>query len=506
VDEPPEEATKEEADEGTPPVLGDESPFESEKIAPLEEEPAFEEEGPPPLPDTEASVEDEAVEEFLPPAPGDEVGDKDEDFDEDFGKELFGGFPKPEERAEKDTPAPFPDEPADAPSLEKEPTSLEEEPTSEESFSEDRLFPVDESESLEEADEPQSAAFDDERPGDSAAPPLSDDESARDEAEGMGEETEAASGDFPELETLQDDASFGGDEPLSDIRQRLSAEPPELDVSSLDFTEHLRTTLDELEPAARRKGLMMHRALPSRELSIETDAGALRLLVAALVNNAITSTDEGSITVSEREEDDEALRLRVVDTGADISKSLLNSLLNIQIAEGEDDDEESQEQHMKFVHRLVNLMQGSVEMESQRGRGTVFTVTLPRHADRLSSGETADALPSGAAAAPENSSSPATPSSGDGADAWSGWGGSEWNAPEEASPEETASEESAYDESATSPEAPEHDQAPSTDSDEPAPPARDGSDSIFSTSPESDEDAEDDPDAFRSNPDSPFSF
>jgi hypothetical protein len=254
------------------------------------------------------------------------------------------------------------------------------------------------------------------------------------------------------------------------VRERLSADPPQLHSTTLDFTEHLRTALDGLEPAARRKGLMMHRALPNRSVSIEADPGALRLLVAALVNNAISSTEEGSITVSGRDEGNE-VRLRVVDTGGDISKTLLNSLLDVEGAEEEDD---AHEQHMAFVHRLSGLMQGSVEMESQRGKGTVFSVTLPRDP------EAAEA-PSEAPAA---EAPPAPAPGGDGLE-----DESSWDVPDG----ETASDASPYD-------SPPADAENDDDFWE--------NDSIFSTSPDAGEEAddEDDPDAFRSDPDSPFSF
>jgi len=294
---------------------------------------------------------------------------------------------------------------------------------------------------------------------------------------------------FPELEAVEREADFAGDETLDDVRRRLSTDPPNLRLSSFDYAEHLGALLDELEPAARRKGLVMHRALPDRSVSVEADPGALRLLVAALVGHAVDATDEGSITVSGRARGTGEVHLRVVDTGADISQSLLNSLLDTGTAPPDADDAEAkpEKRHLSFVHRLVNLMRGAVEMESRRGRGTVFTVILPRHPD-------AEASVPGVAAPAETDDPDGAPS--------------EWIPTAEEPPAEEPLAE-------TAPAEPE---AAPADDDTPASPAADEPgngddeellswerDSIFNTSSEETE-ANDDSDAFRTDPDSPFSF
>jgi PAS domain S-box-containing protein len=301
---------------------------------------------------------------------------------------------------------------------------------------------------------------------------------------------------FPELETVEREADFAGDETLDDVRRRLSTDPPNLRLSSFDYAEHLGALLDELEPAARRKGLVMHRALPDRSVSVEADPGALRLLVAALVGHAVDATDEGSITVSGRARGTGEVHLRVVDTGADISQNLLNSLLDTGTAPPDADDAEAkpEKRHLSFVHRLVNLMRGAVEMESRRGRGTVFTVILPRHPD-------AEASVPGVAAPAETTASPAETDDPDGAP-------SEWIPTAEEPPAEEPLAE-------TAPAEPE---AAPADDDTPASPAANEPgngddeellswerDSIFNTSSEEPE-ANDDSDAFRTDPDSPFSF
>ena len=306
---------------------------------------------------------------------------------------------------------------------------------------------------------------------------------------------------FPELEAVEREADFAGDETLDDVRRRLSTDPPNLRLSSFDYAEHLGALLDELEPAARRKGLVMHRALPDRSVSVEADPGALRLLVAALVGHAVDATDEGSITVSGRARGTGEVHLRVVDTGADISQSLLNSLLDTGTAPPDADDAEAkpEKRHLSFVHRLVNLMRGAVEMESRRGRGTVFTVILPRHPD-------AEASVPDMAAPAETTASSAETDDPDGAP-------SEWIPTAEEPPaEEPLAEEPLAETAPAEPEA-----APADD-DTPASPAADEPgngddeellswerDSIFDTSSEEPE-ANDDSDAFRTDPDSPFSF
>ncbi|PSQ80299.1 MAG: hypothetical protein BRD46_04530 [Bacteroidetes bacterium QS_8_68_15] len=351
-------------------------------------------------------------------------------------------------------------------------------------------------------------------PSAAEAPAASPAEAEEDDAESGAVEApveDVISRGFPDLETIErSDTDF--DEPLAAVRERLSADPPELRPAVLDVTDYLRRALDGLEPAARNKGLTMHRALPDRSVSIEADPGAFRLLVAALVNNAISSTEEGSITVGGRAESDgDDVRLRVVDTGADISKTLLDSLLDVESADEEEENSGAgtHGQHMAFVHRLSSLMQGSVEMESERGKGTVFSVRLPRWPDHDLDVAAPDAEEDETAESGEEETLPPDEpaAGGDGADpseAAEDWG--DWGAP--------GGEPAPYSEEEAAPPS-EPEPAP-----EPAPPSaadeeEDPSDfwdddSIFSTSPDpagdEDPDGEDDPDAFRSDPDSPFSF
>ncbi|PSR01281.1 MAG: hypothetical protein BRD47_06610 [Bacteroidetes bacterium QS_8_68_28] len=447
------------------------SPESDEDSASLDESPPPAEEPPPP--------------EDAPPAASEPtIEPKSED--DAAEEELFAGLsdwseaPSAKDESRTENEPLTEDAPADAPPSrdEKAPSDLTSE-TNEPPSNE----PPSEETAPAEAD--TSAAASGAAPGNGASSEEEIDETLSD----------AIAQGFPELEAVEREADFAGDETLDDVRRRLSTDPPNLRLSSFDYAEHLGALLDELEPAARRKGLVMHRALPDRSVSVEADPGALRLLVAALVGHAVDATDEGSITVSGRARGTGEVHLRVVDTGADISQSLLNSLLDTGTAPPDADDAEAkpEKRHLSFVHRLVNLMRGAVEMESRRGRGTVFTVILPRHPD-------AEASVRGVAAPAETDDPDGAPS--------------EWIPTAEEPP---AEEPLAEEPLAPLAEEPLAETAPADD-DTPASPAADEPgngddeellswerDSIFNTSSEEPE-ANDDSDAFRTDPDSPFSF
>ena len=90
-------------------------------------------------------------------------------------------------------------------------------------------------------------------------------------------------------------------------------------------------------------------------------------------------TTEGHIAVI-LEDQGEMLEIRVEDTGAGISEEFIPSVFNefrqeagtlVPNAGGSD-------LGLTITKRLVALLGGTIEVESKKGRGSIFTARLPR--------------------------------------------------------------------------------------------------------------------------------
>jgi signal transduction histidine kinase len=105
---------------------------------------------------------------------------------------------------------------------------------------------------------------------------------------------------------------------------------------------------------------------------------AFKAVVLSLLDNAVKFTDRGEIKIAASQQNG-SLRLAVSDTGIGIPKEELNKIFE----EFQRGDSSSTKNYrgtglgLAIVKQFVNLLGGEVAVESEVGRGSVFTVTLP---------------------------------------------------------------------------------------------------------------------------------
>ena len=121
--------------------------------------------------------------------------------------------------------------------------------------------------------------------------------------------------------------------------------------------------------------------LPSR---LYGDEVRIRQILINLLSNAIKYTNEGSVTLSlggKREDSGHyLLEISVADTGIGIKKESLPVLFDSfsRVDDYETHHIEGTGLGLSIVKNLVELMHGTIHVESTYGKGSVFTVTLPQ--------------------------------------------------------------------------------------------------------------------------------
>jgi len=103
------------------------------------------------------------------------------------------------------------------------------------------------------------------------------------------------------------------------------------------------------------------------------------------VNNALKFTEEGEVRVGVRRDGD-AVQLRVEDTGIGIGSDFLPHLFDAftQESDGMNRTYEGTGLGLTITKRLTELMGGTISVETEKGRGSVFTASFARtpRADR----------------------------------------------------------------------------------------------------------------------------
>ncbi|MGH2753774.1 MAG: ATP-binding protein [Actinomycetota bacterium] len=145
-----------------------------------------------------------------------------------------------------------------------------------------------------------------------------------------------------------------------------------------DLARIAREEVDRLEPSARGD-IVALRADIEDPLWIKGDAQQLRLLVRNLLDNAIQYTPPGGrVTLSIAREGAEAV-LRVTDTGVGIPSEAQPRVFErfYRVDEARSRDRGGTGLGLAIVKHVAELHQGSVEVTSEVGKGSTFSVHFP---------------------------------------------------------------------------------------------------------------------------------
>jgi heavy metal sensor kinase len=138
--------------------------------------------------------------------------------------------------------------------------------------------------------------------------------------------------------------------------------------------------VEQLEPIARAKGVDL-RIANSNTVVVDGDAEWLGRMVLNLVDNAIKFTPSGGqVTISVARDGDSAL-LEVADTGAGIAPELVPDIfkLFVRADPARSGGPEGAGLGLSLVKWIVDRHRGRIDVQSQRQKGSTFTVRLPLH-------------------------------------------------------------------------------------------------------------------------------
>jgi PAS domain S-box-containing protein len=149
----------------------------------------------------------------------------------------------------------------------------------------------------------------------------------------------------------------------------------------LRLDEVVRETIASLQPVAKKKRIRLLEQPAHRIPPVAADKSLITQAVKNLVNNAIRySPERTTVTVSTALEA-EAVRVCVEDRGygipAEAKERVWDKFYRV-VREGQEKDEESTGLGLSFVREVIEQHGGRVELDSEEGRGSKFSFTLPR--------------------------------------------------------------------------------------------------------------------------------
>jgi len=149
----------------------------------------------------------------------------------------------------------------------------------------------------------------------------------------------------------------------------------------LRLDEVVRETITSLQPVAKKKRIRLIEQPAHRIPPVAADKSLITQAVKNLVHNAIKySPERTTVTVSTALEA-ETVRVCVEDRGYGIpaeSRARVWEKFYRVVREGQEKDEESTGLGLSFVREVVEQHGGQVELDSEEGRGSKFSFTLPR--------------------------------------------------------------------------------------------------------------------------------
>ncbi len=175
---------------------------------------------------------------------------------------------------------------------------------------------------------------------------------------------------------------------INDILDLSKVEAGKMELVYVDY--YLKAMANEIiaimDMAASQRGLILkYECDETVPCCYNGDEGRIKQILINILNNAIKFTEKGYVRTyvtgkPGKGEDEELLIFHVEDTGCGIKEEDLNKIFEDfrQVDSKRNRSAEGTGLGLAIVKHLVELMEGTIEVESTYGKGTKVTITIPQ--------------------------------------------------------------------------------------------------------------------------------
>jgi len=193
------------------------------------------------------------------------------------------------------------------------------------------------------------------------------------------QENEGPVGHFAELIAKSGNRLLETLDSVLDLSQ-LESGSMEVAADPVEVTAEAEEAVSLISPRADEADVTLTTELLDQSLWATADQGALRRVLHNLLSNAIKFTEAGgAVTVRVRDRKGTAV-IEVEDTGVGIDPDRLPELFEPfkQASDGPDRSHEGSGLGLAVTRRLVDRMGGAIDVDTAKGEGTCFAVSLPQ--------------------------------------------------------------------------------------------------------------------------------
>jgi two-component system phosphate regulon sensor histidine kinase PhoR len=158
---------------------------------------------------------------------------------------------------------------------------------------------------------------------------------------------------------------------------RIETDRAELKLEPVNLNDLAEEVTTQLSPQAERRRLSLVKELAVGLPPVSADRARVRQVIVNLLHNAIKFTEPGGrITVSTRREDDSAT-VAIADTGRGISSDDLPHVFERFYKGDKVRSGEGTGMGLAIAKHIVEAHGGSIRVESEEGKGSTFSFSLP---------------------------------------------------------------------------------------------------------------------------------
>lgn len=162
---------------------------------------------------------------------------------------------------------------------------------------------------------------------------------------------------------------------------KIEAQKLELVPQAFAFDAFLNDLVNLFQPKADPKGIDFNLKTEGHiPQGVTADQKRLRQILFNLLSNAIKFTNQGCVTLSVSGNDSHSVTFQVEDTGIGIAKESLDRIFLPFEQVGDQSQQEGTGLGLSITQKLVSLMGGTLQVESQLNLGSRFwfTIALPK--------------------------------------------------------------------------------------------------------------------------------
>ena len=171
---------------------------------------------------------------------------------------------------------------------------------------------------------------------------------------------------------------------INSIMQATQIESGEVVVQRqlVNLSDLLTQLKSDCQSTHRKERVALIWEYPSQPVPVVSDSAKLRQILVNLISNATKFTDQGSVTISMRLAENRGknwVELKVADTGIGIPSDQIPRIFDrfFQVDSSETRLYGGVGLGLYIVKKFTELLGGRVEVESQPGKGSTFTIIIP---------------------------------------------------------------------------------------------------------------------------------